>query len=128
MKWFRRSIRTGSRLALFALALQFVLAFGHFHVNAAQAAQPDLVQLQVLTAEASSQAQQQPANHGDEQQSNEPCAICAVIALANTTLFAPPPLLVLPHAVELSCLTTDAEVVHSNSARVAFQPRAPPVS
>ena len=83
MKWFRRNIRTGSRLALFALALQFVLSFGHFHFNAAQAApairtQPDLVQLQVLAAEASSQAHQQPANHGDEQPSNEPCAICAV--------------------------------------------------
>ena len=49
MKWFRRHIKTGSRLALFALALQFVLSFGHFHFNAAQAdpaiqAQTDLTQ------------------------------------------------------------------------------------
>jgi hypothetical protein len=38
MKWFRQHIKTGSRLALFALAIQFVLSFGHFHGVAAQAA------------------------------------------------------------------------------------------
>jgi len=31
MKWVRSNIKYGSRLALFALALQFSLAFGHFH-------------------------------------------------------------------------------------------------
>jgi hypothetical protein len=43
-------------------------------------------------------------------------------------LFATPALLLLPQAVELLYLTTDAEFVHLSSARVAFQPRAPPVS
>ena len=38
MKWFRSNIRHGSRLALLALAIQFVLSFGHFHGVAAQAA------------------------------------------------------------------------------------------
>src|SRR5438477_516821 len=38
MKWFRRNIKTGSRLALFALVVQFALSFGHFHSSAAQAA------------------------------------------------------------------------------------------
>src|SRR5260370_7977226 len=41
MKWFRSNIRYGSRLALFALAIQFLLSFGHFH-GSAQAA-PALV-------------------------------------------------------------------------------------
>ena len=50
------------------------------------------------------------------------------MALANTVLFATPPLLLLPQAVEFLYQTTDAEFVHLNSARVAFQPRAPPVS
>ena len=39
MKWFRSNIKRGSRLALFALAIQFVLSFGHFHAVAAQATQ-----------------------------------------------------------------------------------------
>ena len=38
MKWFRSNIKHGSRLALFALAIQFALSFGHFHGVAAQAA------------------------------------------------------------------------------------------
>ena len=38
MKWFRSNIKHGSRLALFALAIQFVLSFGHFHGVSAQAA------------------------------------------------------------------------------------------
>jgi hypothetical protein len=38
MKWFRSNIKHGARLALFALALQFALSFGHFHGVAAQAA------------------------------------------------------------------------------------------
>jgi len=50
------------------------------------------------------------------------------MAMANTVLFATPPLLLLPQAVEFSYLTTDAEFVHLDSARVAFQPRGPPIS
>ena len=38
MKWFRSNIRLGSRLALLALAIQFLLSFGHFHERSAQAA------------------------------------------------------------------------------------------
>ena len=56
------------------------------------------------------------------------CAICAVISLANNFLFATPPLLELPQAVELLHLTTDAEFAHLGSLHRAFQSRAPPVS
>jgi hypothetical protein len=131
MKWFRRHIKTGSRLALFALALQFVLSFGHTHFNAAQAA-PE-VQLQTnpgypqgLAAEAPDQVQQQPSSH--DPPSNEPCAICAVISLANQMVFATPALLLLPDAIELLFLATDAEFAHLSSPWSAFQSRAPPVS
>ncbi len=132
MKWFRRRIKTGSRLALFVLALQVVLSFGHFHLDAAQAA-PN-VQLQAtpgyaqsLAAEAPREAQQQPSSH-DEQPSNEPCAICAVMSMANQMVFVAAALLLLPDAVELLFLAIDAEFVHLNSPWSAFQSRAPPVS
>jgi Protein of unknown function (DUF2946) len=133
MKWFRRHIKTGSRLALFALALQFVLSFGHFHLTAAQAAPAlqtltDLAQAQSLASEAAHQAEQQPASHDDRQPSNEPCAICAVVAMANQLVFATPALLLLPDAVELLFLATDAEFAHLGSLWPAFQSRAPPVS
>jgi hypothetical protein len=139
MKWFRSNIKHGSRTALFALAVQFALAFGHFHGLAAQAApaiqsgsaQFDLANVNNLTAPyaANESAQLQPGtSHDTDRQPSDPCAICAVIALANSMLFSTPPLLLLPQAIEFLYLTTDAEFVHLNAARVAFQPRAPPAS
>jgi hypothetical protein len=139
MKWFRSNIKHGSRTALFALAVQFALSFGHFHGVAAQAApaiqsgsaQSDLAKLNNLNAPdaANESAQLQPGTSQDtDRQPSDPCAICAVIALANSVLFSTPPLLLLPQAIEFLYLTTDAEFVHLNAARVAFQPRAPPAS
>ena len=132
MKWLRSNIKHGSRLALFALVIQFALSFGHFHGGVAQAApavQSGSANGLSLPNTVSEDAQQQPAsNHDSDQQQGDVCAICAVLALANTMLFAAPPVLLLPQAVEILYLATDAEFIHLNSARVAFQPRAPPIS
>jgi len=132
MKWLRSNIKHGSRLALFALAIQFALSFGHFHGGVAQAApavQSGSANGLSLPDTVREDAQQQPApNHDSDQQQGDVCAICAVLALANAMLFAAPPLLLLPQAVEILYLATDAEFIHLNSARVAFQPRAPPIS
>ncbi|HEX9588207.1 MAG TPA: DUF2946 family protein [Bradyrhizobium sp.] len=138
MKWFRSNIKHGSRLALFALAVQFALSFGHFHgiaVQAAPATQSGPVLSDPLYANSlaapdavSEAGQPSPSDQDSDRQPADACAICAVMALANTLLFATPPLLLLPQAVEFLYLTTDAEFVHLNSARVAFQPRAPPAS
>ena len=138
MKWFRRHIKTGSRLALFALAVQFALSFGHFHFDAAKAApavqaaltDADLswAQSHAATESASGASQQQPAGHDTDQQPIDACAICAVISLAGNLLLSTPPLLLLPQAVELLYLVTDAEFAHLGSVRLPFQSRAPPVS
>jgi hypothetical protein len=139
MKWFRSNVKTGSRLALFALAIQFVVSFGHFHAVAAQAAQaiqPDTAPFELShanglaapSAVSESAQQPSPSNPDSDQQQSDPCALCAVMALANAVLFATPPILLLPQAIEFLYLATDAEFVHLNSARVAFQPRAPPAS
>ena len=64
----------------------------------------------------------------DTDQHGSDCAICAVLSLANNFLFATPPLLELPQAVELLHLTTGAEFAHLGSLHPAFQSRAPPVS
>src|SRR3954447_22083078 len=138
MKWFRSNIKHGSRLALLALAIQFALSFGHFHGAAAQATPAFQTGLTLSDAAdaggtpapvASDQSAplQAPLNH-DSDRSNDPCAICAVIALASSVLFATPPLLLLPQAIEFVYLATAAEFVHLNSLSVAFQPRAPPIS
>ena len=135
MKWFRKHIKTGSRLALFALAIQFALSFGHFHGVAAQAApaiqaglsRADLAH--VATGATPEAAQKQvPSSPDTDQQTADGCAICAVIALAGNLLFATPPVLLLPQAVELVYRTTDAEVAHLGSVHPAFRSRAPPIS
>jgi hypothetical protein len=128
MKWFRSNTKHGSRLALFALAIQFALSFGHFHAGYARAA-PAIQSsaANALSAVDAVKARQPPASdHDSDQQQGDACAICAVLALANAMLFAPPPLLSLPQAIEILYLSTDAEFTHLNSARVGFQPRAPP--
>jgi hypothetical protein len=140
MKWFRSNIKHGSRLALLALAIQFALSFGHFHGGAAQAtpamqsvpAQWDIARTDGFAtqdkANLTAQPQQPTSDHDSDRQSNDACAICAVIAMANAVLFATPPPPLLPQAVEFRYVTTDAGFVHPHSARVAFQPRAPPIS
>jgi hypothetical protein len=125
VKWYRKHVKHGSRLTLLALAIQFALSFGHFHAVAAvpapaiatSLAQADFDYAQILGPPdaASEAAQTQPPSNRDSDQPIEPCAICAVISLANNLVFSTPPLLLLPQAVELLYLTTDAEFAHLNS-------------
>ncbi len=141
MKWFRSNIRLGSRLALFALAIQFLLSFGHFHGGSAQAAPSlvghhDSVGLAAIHSDASDRAGAQDAaglvrlkSSSDREPNGQPtddCAICAVMALANAMAVAAPPCLLGPQVVAFHYLTADAEFVTPHAARIAFQPRAPP--
>jgi hypothetical protein len=123
MKWFRSNIRHGTRLALFAILVQLALTFGHSHwfAQATSLAQASVQQ-------SASVEKQSPAGPDREQPGDDNCAICALVAMAGTVVSATPPLLLLPQAVELLQLTTDAEFAHLKSAGTGFQPRAPPAS
>ncbi len=143
MKWFRSNIRMGSRLALLALAIQFLLSFGHFHEGSTHAASVDAKRsglhhrLELAAAlsgslERASQANvlspvrsqdRVPLGHPDDD-----CAICAVMALAGTVVDAAPPLLPTPYVTTFSYLAADDGFTEPHSARVAFQPRAPPIA
>lgn len=148
MKWFRSNIRLGSRLALLALAIQFLLSFGHFHGSGAQAASAStVVKLSALhntagfaathrdasdkasLARASSPVRSKTSSgDGPNGQPTDDCAICAVIALANAMVAAASPDVPGPQAGAFLHLPAGAELVDPNSARVAFQPRAPPIA
>lgn len=136
MKWFRSNLTIGSRLALLSLLIQFALSFGHFHgvtARAAPSVQSGLAQSEAAGGDArpaiDATSYSAPSDHDSGQSPSDPCAICATIALANTTLFATPPALLLPTAaVEFSYQTADTEFVDLNSAGLGFQPRAPPAS
>jgi hypothetical protein len=133
MRWFRSNARFGSRLALLALAIQFLLSFGHFH-GSAQAASASVdakrsgfhgaigfvvahlrASDSVSLANASAPARSKPSADGRGGEPGEDCAICAVMALANALVDA------------LQHLAVDAAFVDPNPARSAFQPRAPPI-
>ena len=92
MKWFRRHIKAGSRLALFALALQFVLSFGHLHVDAAQAVPSIQALVDVAhtgdTGASIPSDREPPASRDNHQSSDEPCAICAVVSMASCGLYS----------------------------------------
>ncbi|MBR0814376.1 DUF2946 domain-containing protein [Bradyrhizobium diazoefficiens] len=138
MKWFRSNIRHGTRLALFAMLVQFALTFGHSHwfAQAAPLAQSSLQQTDdakdsakdVAAIDRTAVHKQLPLSPDREHPAEDNCAICAIIAMAGTIISATPPVLLLPQAIELLHRTTDAEFIHLKSAGTAFQPRAPPAS
>jgi len=134
MAWVRSNIKCGSWIALFALVVQFALSFGHFHpiasapeVGSALSGLSVASRLSGQVAEVSSK--RQPAsNHDSDERLGDVCAICAVMAMANAALFGAPPALPLPRAIKLSHPATRGESVRVASVRIAFQPRAPPIS
>ncbi|QPF86325.1 DUF2946 domain-containing protein [Bradyrhizobium genosp. L] len=140
MNWFRKHIRTGSRLALFALAVQFMLSFGHFHplamVHAAPAVQTGLSEVDFTYIGTSATPDlavqvvqtQPPAQRDNDQQPADHCDICAVMSMAGSVLVATPPVLLLPEVVEFLRRTTDAEFLHLKAAPRAFHSRGPPLS
>ena len=146
MKWCRSNVRHGSRLALFALAIQLLLSFGHFHGSSAQARAPvtnhpglhDAVSFAATHFGASDGVLHEDASrpvgfrtssdHESHGRPTDDCAICAVMALTNALVVATPPYLLEPPAASSLYLTADTEFVPLNCARVVFQPRAPPIS
>ena len=132
MKWFRSKIRHGARLAIFAMLVQFALTFGHSHwfAQAAPLVQSQLTDggKSIASPDSAAVLKQSQTKPDREQPGDDNCAICALVAMAGTVVFATPPLLHLPQAVELLYRTTDAEFLHLESAKHAFQPRAPPIS
>ena len=133
MKWFRSNIRLGSRLALFALAIQCLLSFGHFHgsfsqagpvsVDAKQSGLREAVSLSPAYLSASDKTR---SDHEPAGQSTDDCVICAVMALTHAMVVATPPHLLAPQAAAFRYLSSETGFVDLRSARVAFQPRAPP--
>ena len=120
MRWFRSKMHFGSRLALMALALQFVLTFGHVH---------PLLPTSVGTALASAAAasdgsgSRDPARNGV---ADFDCPTCALIKLTGTSTPSVAPDLPLPTSVDF--VTLRPKAVFAPATAPHFQPkaRAPP--
>jgi len=139
MTWIRANIKQGAQLALFALVLQILMSFGHFHGINAPYDHALLRSLPLVNPETSggvlsltpdpASAKPLPASHREpDRLPYDECAICAVMAMAHALVVAAAPVLLLPRALEFIYRAVGAGLIHASSARVAFQPRAPPVS
>jgi hypothetical protein len=119
MRWFRTNRIFGGRLALFALAVQLVLSFGHVHVHGIGHSAPVVLASVHGSAGAPAPTQNKP-------DSDDYCAICATISLLSGSVAAMPPLLALPvvsHVVEHAGRVA---IVVVAPRRGLFQSRAPP--
>jgi hypothetical protein len=124
MRWFRANRILGSRLALLALAVQFIVAFGHIHREdiygfaraAAAIAAPVPGGGQSLPGD-------QPTKHGDDY-----CAICATISLLGNSFAAAAPTLPLPSTSYAIEQLDRAAAIFAAPRRAAFQSRAPPAA
>jgi len=119
MRWFRMNRIFGGRLALLALAVQFILSFGHVHVHGIGASAPVVLASVHGSVGAPTPAQNKP-------DSDDYCAICATVSLLSGSVAATPPQLALPvvsNIVEHADRVAIAVIV---SQRAPFQSRAPP--
>jgi hypothetical protein len=114
-------------LALFALALQLALTFGHVHLNRAAPISAD--RSTVATADASNTAQVKPTDPTDRHdRGDDRCPICTLIHLAGALVLAEPPSLPLP---DISVRVPSAPPLafdFPSSQRALFAARAPPTA
>ena len=120
MRWFRATLRTGARLALFALAVQIALSFGHIHLGNVQHAS-------AIASTGGQPSGSTPTQHpvGD---ADDYCAICATIHLATTSSLPQAPQLLLPFAVRRIEHSNCVAATFFSARRAPFQSRAPPLA
>jgi hypothetical protein len=118
MNWVRSKARKLSLLALFALAVQLGMSFGHVHAST----------FGPVSAKATLSHPSSPGTDGDRDNGNDGCAVCATIAMANALVDSAPPALPLPVLVRPSSFLIAAALDSPQPQRLSFQSRAPPRS
>jgi hypothetical protein len=123
MRWFRSRIRSGAQLALFALAFQIVVSFGHMHRD-----DLGLPPLPASTdARSASHAPPAPADSDHHPGSDDDyCPICASMMLIATAVPALPPVLIVPETIRHEWPCKVPAVGISHNVALSFQARAPP--
>jgi hypothetical protein len=121
MRWFRGlGGRFGGWVALVAISLQLVLAFGHVHHDAYSHAS----EIAALTDGSNSSQPGNPAAPTD----HDYCAICTVLSLLSGAQGASAPALPVPATTPSVAVVVAPETVHAAELRPAFRSRAPPLA
>ena len=114
MGWLRTKARGLSLLALFALAMQFGLSFGHTHVSAAPTD---------VTAIAASQSSSDTPDHHD---ADALCVVCITTAMTANALSPTGPALPLPVSLATVSFVSFSLTDAPRARTVAFHSRGPP--
>ena len=127
MRWFRSRSRLGAYLALFALAFQLAVSFGHVHLE--RVAPLSAAASAFAGAQPSATDLNAPANPaGREDRADGYCPICTLIHLAGALVPAETPSLPLPNAFGWLRLELAAEFDLTASHAALFRARAPPIA
>jgi len=124
MRWFRSKIWFGTRLALFALALQVVFTSGHVDGISDGLASDILSAVVKQFNAAAPDAQQRPEK--SNLAGDDICPICVLIQLVNTSAPAVAPVLPVPGAFVVFRRETLEELQWVPSPHLSFQARGPP--
>jgi hypothetical protein len=125
MRFIRSNLRGLARLALFALAVQLTVTFGHVHLDGLKGAAAQATRLAAAdqaaapVAKAHSKSRSQGAVDFD-------CPICALIQLASTSAPSVAPPLPVPPILGGAIVYPRAAPDFAASPTFAFQARGPP--
>jgi hypothetical protein len=125
MRWIRSNMAFGSRLALFALAVQLILSFGHVHPGDFAGAGPAAA---ATSGNAAADLPQTPPNPKPYPLAGDYCSICASIQLAGASLAPVAPALPLPADFRPVRPQRPVASKTTDSPRLLFQARAPPLA
>jgi hypothetical protein len=126
MSWFRSRSRAGAYLALFALAFQLAVSFGHVHLEHFAPPSAGASALAGAQPPADRDAASKPA--GREDLADDCCPICTLIHLAGALVPAEMPSLPLPTVFGRLRLEVAAEFDLTASHAALFRARAPPIA
>ena len=126
MDWFRSRARSGACLALFALAVQLAVSFGHVHLDGAAFGRSPALERGEATAVATTAPD--PGSSEIPALADDCCVVCALIHLVGTLVTAAAPPLPLPvHSGRLR-LAAPAAFDLTGAPLALFQARAPPIA
>jgi Protein of unknown function (DUF2946) len=113
-------------LALFALALQMIVSFGHMHRD--DLGLPPLASTDSTSLASAAAPGSQPPSQQHQPASDDYCPICASLALLATWMPALPPVLAKPEPIDRVWPPLARLYISPTQIALSFQARAPPVA
>ena len=125
MRWFRCRIRSGTWLALFALAFQMAISLGHIHRDdLGLPPLPSGDEIQSIAAVAQSTAGRTDQGHSPDQ--DDYCPICASMMLVATAIPSVPPVLTEPAPASYVWPARRQDYGLTPKLALSFRARGPP--